>query len=91
MPFVQTVMTPELLRRASRCWMPVGRSVVIIGADLVAIELAEFLAERGRKVHVIDAATEDIPEVGKKRRHEHMDSFGSLAYHCEYGGEYPAH
>jgi 2,4-dienoyl-CoA reductase (NADPH2) len=78
MPFVQSVMTPGLLRRASRCWMPVGKEVVIIGADLVAIELAEFLAERGRKVHVVDSATKMIPEVGKKRRHEHMDRLDHL-------------
>lgn len=73
MPFVQRVMTPGLLRRASRCWMPIGKEVVIIGSDLVAVELAEFLAERGRKVHLVDTAKKMIPEVGKKRRHEHMD------------------
>ncbi len=78
MPFVQRVMTPGLLRRASRCWMPVGRAVVIIGSDLVAVELAQFLAERGRKVHVVDAAKKMIPEVGKKRRHEHMDALDHL-------------
>ncbi len=78
MPLVQRVMTPGLLRRASRCWMPLGKAVVIIGADLVAIELAEFLAERGRKVHVVDTAKKIIPEVGKKRRHEHMDRLDHL-------------
>ena len=78
MPVVQRVMTPGLLRRASRCWMPVGKTVVIIGSDLVAIELAEFLAERGRTVHVVDAAKKIIPEVGKKRRHEHMDRLDHL-------------
>ena len=78
MPLLQRVMTPGLLRYASRCWMPVGKAVVIIGADLVAIELAEFLAERGRKVHVVDAAKKIIPEVGKKRRHEHMDRLDHL-------------
>jgi len=78
MPIVQRVMTPGLLRGASRCWMPIGHTVVIIGADLVAIELAEFLAERGRKVHVVDTATKIIPEVGKKRRHEHMDRLDHL-------------
>jgi 2,4-dienoyl-CoA reductase (NADPH2) len=58
--------------------MPVGRTAVIIGSDLVAIELAEFLAERGRTVHVVDAAKKLIPEVGKKRRHEHMDRLDHL-------------
>ena len=78
MPFVQRVMTPGLLRSASRCWMPIGKEVVIIGADLVAVELAEFLAERGRKVHLVDTANKIIPEVGKKRRHEHMDRLDHL-------------
>ena len=72
-PVLQRVMTPGLLRRVSHWWMPVGKRVVIIGSDLAAIELAEFLARRGRKVQVVDSATKIIPEVGKKRRHEHMD------------------
>ena len=78
MPLVQRWMTPGLLRRASRWWMPVGQNIVIIGSDLVAIELAEFLAERGRKVCVLDEARKITPEVGKKRRHEHMDRLDHL-------------
>jgi 2,4-dienoyl-CoA reductase (NADPH2) len=58
--------------------MPIGEKVVIVGSDLVAIELAEFLAMRGRTVHVVDAAKKIIPEVGKKRRHEHMDKLDQL-------------
>ena len=78
MPLVQRVMTPALLRRLSRWWMPIGKKVVIIGSDLAAIELAEFLADRGRKVTVVDSAKKIIPEVGKKRRHEHMDRLDQL-------------
>ena len=78
MPLVQRVMTPGLLRRLSRWWMPIGKKVVIIGSDLAAIELAEFLADRGRKVTVVDSAKKIIPEVGKKRRHEHMDRLDQL-------------
>ena len=78
MPLVQRVMTPGLLRRLSRWWMPIGKKVVIIGSDLVAIELAEFLADRGRKVTVVDSAKKIIPEVGIKRRHEHMDRLDQL-------------
>lgn len=44
----------ELVRRASKLWMPIGNRVVIIGGDLVGLELAEFLHERGRTVAVID-------------------------------------
>ncbi|MDP4650818.1 MAG: NAD(P)/FAD-dependent oxidoreductase, partial [Haliea sp.] len=35
-------------------WMPLGKHIVIIGGELVGVELAEFLAERGRTVTVVD-------------------------------------
>jgi len=44
----------DRIRRLSRRWMPVGRRVVVIGGSLVGLELAEFLAERGRKVVVLE-------------------------------------
>jgi hypothetical protein len=46
--------SPDLVRKASKLWMPVGDRVVIIGGDLVGLELAEFLHERGRHVTVVD-------------------------------------
>jgi NADPH-dependent 2,4-dienoyl-CoA reductase/sulfur reductase-like enzyme len=52
---------PALVRLASRVWLPLGRHITIIGAELVGLELAEFLAERNRKVTVIDSS----PEAGK--------------------------
>ncbi len=66
------------IRALSRFWMPLGRRVVIVGADLAAIELAEFLAERGREVSVVDEGDRIAPEVGKKRRGEHMDRLDDL-------------
>jgi NADPH-dependent 2,4-dienoyl-CoA reductase/sulfur reductase-like enzyme len=36
--------------------MPLGKRIVIIGSELVALELAEFLAHRGRTVTVVDEA-----------------------------------
>jgi len=48
---------PSLVRLASRAWLPLGRQVVIIGGELVGLELAEFLAERGRKVTVLEEAS----------------------------------
>jgi 2,4-dienoyl-CoA reductase (NADPH2) len=78
MPLAQRIMTPGLLRRASRLWMPIGREVVIIGSDLAAVELAEFLAHRGRRVHLLETGKKLIPEVGKKRRSEHMDRLDRL-------------
>ncbi|MDE2436835.1 MAG: FAD-dependent oxidoreductase [Sphingomonadales bacterium] len=50
-----------MLRLGSKAWMPLGKQVVIIGGELVGLELAEFLAERGRKVTVL----EESSRVGK--------------------------
>lgn len=44
----------DLVRQATRTWMPLGANIVIIGGELVGLELAEFLMERGRKVDVVD-------------------------------------
>jgi 2,4-dienoyl-CoA reductase (NADPH2) len=69
---LQRWLRPSLLRRATRIWMPLGQRVTIVGADLAALELAEFLAERGRHVSVLEPADEIAPEIGLKRRDEHM-------------------
>lgn len=50
-----------LVRKATHAWMPLADTVTIIGGELVGLELAEFLAERGRTVHVVD----DAPRLGK--------------------------
>ena len=52
---------PELVRQISKIWMPLGKKITIVGAELVGLELAEYLAERGRVVTVID----DAPQAGK--------------------------
>jgi 2,4-dienoyl-CoA reductase-like NADH-dependent reductase (Old Yellow Enzyme family)/NADPH-dependent 2,4-dienoyl-CoA reductase/sulfur reductase-like enzyme len=46
----------DFVRKATHTWMPLGTNIVIIGGELVGIELAEFLCERGRKVTVVDDA-----------------------------------
>ncbi len=51
---------PGFIRESSKAWMPLGKRIVIIGGDLVGLELAEFLRHRGRTVTVID----DIPRFG---------------------------
>ena len=45
---------PGFIRTASEYWMPFGDTVAIVGGELVGLELAEFLAKRGRKVIVLD-------------------------------------
>lgn len=51
----------DLVRKVTRAWMPLGNRVVIIGGELVGIELAEFLSERGRTVTVL----EEAPRLGR--------------------------
>lgn len=51
----------SVVRQASKIWLPLEQHITIIGAELVGLELAEFLAERGRTVTVIDNA----PKAGK--------------------------
>ena len=53
--------SPDMVRRASRLWMPIGQRVVVIGGELVGIELAEFLHDRGREVTVVD----DLEQLGR--------------------------
>lgn len=56
------------VRTLSRRWMPIGRNVVVIGGGLVGVELAEFLAERGRKVTLIEAGPQIGAEMALPRR-----------------------
>lgn len=74
----QRLARADLVRLASRAWMPIGRRVAVIGGDLVALELAEFLASRGRLVSILEAGKDIAPEVGNKRKAEHMDRLDRL-------------
>jgi 2,4-dienoyl-CoA reductase-like NADH-dependent reductase (Old Yellow Enzyme family) len=58
-----TGMTANLdfVRGATKRWMPLGKHITIIGGELVGLELAEFLHERGREVTVLEPA----PRLGK--------------------------
>lgn len=79
------LLRPGLVRAASRAWLPVGRRVAIVGGDLVAVELAEFLAHRGRLVTLLEPGPELAPEVGWKRRTEHMDRLDRLGVTAHVG------
>lgn len=59
---------PSRLRRASRAWMPLGRRVVVLGGGLVGVELAEFLAARGRAVSVVEEGPVAALEMAHPRR-----------------------
>ncbi len=71
-------VSPRNIRRVAKLWMPIGRRVVVVGADLAAVELSEFLAEHGRSVSIVTEADQIAPEVGAKRRAEHMDRLERL-------------
>ncbi|MBN2099885.1 MAG: FAD-dependent oxidoreductase [Dehalococcoidia bacterium] len=76
---IQRLVTPERIRRITRSWLPlIGRRVVVVGADLAAIESAEFIAQRGRTVAVIDSTESLAPEIGDKRRAEHIERMRDL-------------
>ena len=75
---LEPLITPALLRHGSRIWLPLGRRVVIVGGDLVAVELAEFLARRKRQVQLLYSGSKLAPEVGKKRRQEQLDRLDEL-------------
>lgn len=70
-PMIDRHLTPSRLRKAADWWLPLGKRVVIIGADLAAIEVAEFLASRNRDVHILEKAAMIASEIGPKRRFEH--------------------
>ncbi len=74
----QRLVRPAAVRLASRAWMPVGRRVAIVGGDLVALELAEFLASRSRLVSILESGKDIAPEVGNKRKTEQMDRLDRL-------------
>lgn len=45
--------SPKLIREVTKKFLPMGKNAVVIGGSLVGLELAEFLAERGRRVTLL--------------------------------------
>lgn len=66
------------LQRLSHIWMPLGKRVTIIGGGLVGLELAEFLAERGREVNVLEASRDLGTELSIVRRWRVLDHLKQL-------------
>jgi 2,4-dienoyl-CoA reductase (NADPH2) len=45
---------PFTLRTLTNFYMPIGKKVIIIGGQIQGVQLAEFLAQRGRDVTIVD-------------------------------------
>ncbi len=52
-PYLKT-LGPKVLEKATKYHLPVGKKVVVVGAGLHGMEVAEFLAKRGRKVTIVE-------------------------------------
>ena len=89
-PAVSRLVTPRILRAMARAMRPLGRRVMIVGADLAAIELAEMFAQVGRTVTIVERQGKLAPEIGLKRRTEHMDRLDRLGVAVNTGVEYVA-
>jgi 2,4-dienoyl-CoA reductase (NADPH2) len=64
----QMLRSITLLRFMSKIWMPIAKEVVVIGGGLVGLELSEYLAERGRKVTILEPGADLGPELAIVRR-----------------------
>jgi 2,4-dienoyl-CoA reductase (NADPH2) len=49
---------PQLLRRLTAIWMPVGKKVVVIGGAIQGCQLSEFLIKRRRDVTIVEEGEE---------------------------------
>lgn len=51
---------PSVIRKLLNIWTPFGKNVVVIGKGLHGLEIADFLARRGKRVTVVDTR-EKVP------------------------------
>jgi 2,4-dienoyl-CoA reductase (NADPH2) len=47
---------PEMLRKLTKYYLPIGKHVIVLGGEIHGAELAEFLVKRGRQVTLVDTA-----------------------------------
>jgi len=84
------VASPALLSKMTEIWMPIGKSVVIMGGDIKGLQLAEFLLKRGRKVTIVtdeppDTWGEGLPNLNNYKlnvwfQQQHMEVFRNVQY-----------
>ena len=75
----------DMVRLLSRLWMPIGRRVVVLNGDLVGTEIAHFLADRGRIVHVLEASSQPATAMAHPRRWRalHESRRAGVTFHTE--------
>ena len=56
--FMIALVGPQMLRRLTKIWMPVGKKVVIVGGAIQGCQLTEFLTKRGRTVSIVEEGEE---------------------------------
>jgi 2,4-dienoyl-CoA reductase (NADPH2) len=68
---------PGTISWITKFWIPVGRTVVIIGGGIQGCELAEFLVKRGRRVTITHTGTADElgDEIAPEKRIRLLDWF----------------
>jgi len=49
---------PQMLRKLTKIWMPVGKKVVVIGGEIQGCQLSEYLIKRGRDVTIVTEGDE---------------------------------
>lgn len=73
-PFLAGISNPATVRRLSRLWMPLGRTVAVVGSDFVACEVAEFLARSGRTAFLVSATADVATEMAIPARWKLLES-----------------
>ena len=56
--FMIRLVGPQMLRKLTTIWMPVGKKVVIVGGAIQGCQLSEFLIKRGRNVTIVEEGEE---------------------------------
>ena len=56
--FMIRIVGPQMLRKLTAIWMPVGKKVVIVGGAIQGCQLSEFLIKRGRSVTIVEEGEE---------------------------------
>ncbi len=65
MPFMLKISVVKWL---TKVWMPIGGVVAIIGGDMVACELAQFLVDRRRRVTILETGPDIAVEMSIGKR-----------------------